>query len=144
LTNSEIVFFYREILGYCESDLKERRFYVRSKSVQRYIKTNQLCLVVTSPETPMPDIEDFFSNNLIGFWFTDSKRNQVASLLTHLRNSVAHCSIQTKKINNKNFYFFTDKHRNQLTMVGKLPTAMFPSLIKILKSSDIKQVGIVS
>lgn len=136
LSDKEIVDLYRNVVMYHELGVK-RNYKVKSPCLQKYLKANKIGIEVGST-TLRPKEQDFLSKRGIGFWFKKPYESQVASLLRHLRNSVAHCKVTKQKINNRWYYCFLDQYRGSTTMLGKLPIKLLVEFIGALKSAEVQ------
>jgi len=136
LSDSEIINLYRKVVMYYEQG-KERNYRVKAKCLQQFLKEKKIQLEIGTAKGSRPSESEFLSRRETGFWFIDSKGNQVHSLFSHLRNSVAHCTVTCEKINNRWYFCFRDNNRGRLTMLGKIPKKLLTGFIEVLALSEI-------
>jgi hypothetical protein len=135
MKDSEVVRLYREILSYYEIEGQFKAYSVRNHNINSYLEKNRITLACEN-HAYCAEVSRTLADNLTsGFWFKDNKRNQIRSLLAHLRNSVAHTRVCRQRIGSRIFYRFEDYDRGNMTMVGKILASKLFEFLVILKSS---------
>lgn len=138
LSDEEIVYFYRNVVMYYELGDKKRKFSVIGTNLKEHLQLHDMLFDIGEPKETPPKKPDFLSKRKIGFWFINSKKNQVTSLLSHLRNSISHCKVTCQYINNEWNFCFQDEYQGKVTMLGKLPKKLLPGFIEALKLTETK------
>lgn len=135
LTYHEIVFLYKEILFFHEN-LNGKKFDIRHGAFQAYTKNNKIDIEPIDKGHVVRAEESLYKDKSTYFSFKNSKSSQVASLLAHLRNAVAHCNITQEKIHGHWFYCFKDYYQKKLTMTGKLKKKQLKEFVAMLKTTE--------
>lgn len=133
LSDTELLFGYKEIVLYYESRVKRNPKGFQVSKLKGWLQ--RLAIYQNDLQTEIKPIHrQMFEKEPVAFFaFSDKYNSKIPSLLYHLRNSYAHNCIERESIKGEDFICFIDKYRKQNTMLGQIPYGVFTEFVEKLK-----------
>lgn len=128
-TDKEIIVFYK-LVYYVEKEIKSKNskgFNIQNKDFKKFYTTHKITIVEADTKT----IEQKTSEGNNYVYFTNTRRNQIASILVHFRNAICHLQIEDEK----GCFLLKDTHNNSTTMEASIQKELFAELIEAMKAT---------
>ena len=142
LTDTDLLFGYKEIVLYYESKVKRNPKGFQVSKTKKFLK--QLAMYQNDLQTEITPVhKQMFEKEPVPFFaFNNKSDSQIPKLLSHLRNAYAHNRVEKEKIKGIVFLCFMDKKSDKgyPTMLGQIPYNVFQDFIGELKGARTPEI----
>lgn len=134
LTDNELLFGYKEIVLYYETQVKNNSKGFNKKRLNQLLSRFKI-IVDCGVNTPL----SFYNLGRVkkSFIHFAASKYDLPMLLAGLRHAYSHANIEKKKIGGKYYLCFYNLYRSKYRMVGQIPYSHLKELVLEIKDSRI-------